>query len=248
MGTGNWGPSGSGRLFPLLFVYMKKIKQLDIFIDESGDFSAVSKENPLYSISFVLVENDVNNESAINKYYNFLNSLFGGNHFVHVGNLIRAEKPYEEMQREERWKLFYTLFLLALNARYKVFDSTVIKSETEDKIISSIAKSIINSIEENKKLLKKYKLVLHYDFGQGSLAGIITTSFLSVFPNCEIIKTTQSENPFMQVADLFAYIQLLKYKIEKGYLTKSENKFFGGIKNLKNNYIKALNKKYLNCK
>lgn len=30
-------------MFPLLFVYMKKIKQLDIFIDESDDFSHVSK-------------------------------------------------------------------------------------------------------------------------------------------------------------------------------------------------------------
>lgn len=88
MGTGNWGPSGSGRLFPLLFVFMKKIKQLDIYIDESGDFSPASKENPLYSIAFVLVEKENNNENAINKFYNFLSSLFGGGHFVHVGNLI----------------------------------------------------------------------------------------------------------------------------------------------------------------
>lgn len=149
------------------------------------------------------------------------------------------------MLREERWKLFYTLFLLALNAKYNVLNSTIIKSSTEDKTLTLIAKSIMNKLEENKKYLKKYKLVLHYDFGQGPLAGIITTSFISVFPNCEIIKTNQSENPFMQVADLFAYIQLLKYKIGKGYLTKSETKFFGGIKNLKNNYIKALDKKYL---
>ena len=88
-------------------------------------------------------------------------------------------------------------------------------------------------------------MVLHYDFGQGPLAGIISSSFLSTFPDCEIIKTTQSENPFMQVADLFAYSELLKYKIDKGFLTKSETKFFGGIKNLTSNYLKSLYEKYL---
>ena len=42
------------------------------------------------------------------------------------------------------------------------------------------------------------------------------------------------------------FIQLLKYKINKGYLIKSEARFFGEMKNLKENYINALDKKYLN--
>lgn len=67
MGTGNWGPSGCGRLFPLLFLsYMKKKKQLDIYIDESGDFSLFTKENPLYSVAFIMVKKDDENDSAIN--------------------------------------------------------------------------------------------------------------------------------------------------------------------------------------
>ena len=86
---------------------------------------------------------------------------------------------------------------------------------------------------------------MHYDFGQWALAGIIATSFISSFSDCSIIKTSQSQNPFMQLADLFSYVELLKYKIQKGYLTKSETAFFGGIKNLKANYIKTLEDKYI---
>ena len=39
-----------------IFSYMKKKKQLDIYIDESGDFSLFTKENPLYSVADELRE------------------------------------------------------------------------------------------------------------------------------------------------------------------------------------------------
>ena len=226
-----------------IFSKMKKKKQLDIYIDESGDFSLFSNENPLYSVSFVMVKKDVDNNSQINKFSNYLINLFGGDHFVHVGNLVRAEKPYEKMKREERWDLFYVLFLLAKHAQYSVLNATIVKDESFDKTLLNITKSIINMISDNKMVLEKYKLVLHYDFGQGPLAGILTSSFLSVFSDCEIVKTIQSQNPFMQIADLFAYVELLKYKMNKGYLTKSETQFFGGIRNFKHNYLKSLEKK-----
>ena len=48
----------------------------------------------------------------------------------------------------------------------------------------------------------------------------------------------------MQIADLFAYIELLKYKVNKGYLTRIESQFFGGIRNLKHNYLKPFEKKF----
>ena len=110
----------------------------------------------------------------------------------------------------------------------------------------SIAKALLNTIDESSNCLNKYdEIVLHYDYGQGALTGIITTAFLFKFPNCKIIKTSQSQNPYMQLADLFAYFELLKYKISKRYLTKSETRFFGGIRNLKDNYINKLEDKYL---
>ena len=233
-------------MFPLLFyLNMIKQKQLDIFIDESGDFSLFSEKNPIYSVAFVMVSNQDDNTSPINKFNNYLDKLFGGEHFVHVGNLVRGEKPYKGMLREERWNLFYTLFLLAKYSKYEVSVPTIIKSNSEENTLSSLAKAIIEMIDCNYETLKKNKLVIHYDFGQGILAGLITSSFLSRFPDSIVVKTTQAQDPFMQIADLFAYFKLLQYKIDKGYLTNSENRFFGGISNLKKNYLKTLDKKYL---
>lgn len=225
---------------------MNASKKLDIYIDESGDFSSFSFENPLYSISFVLVNNNDDNFVPINKFENNLNNLIGGNHFVHIGNLVRCEKPYEKMSREERWKLFYALHLFAFYAKYMVVTSTIIKHESVEETTAAIAKSLLNAIDESSSYLNRFdEITLHYDYGQNALAGIIATGFLSRFPNCKIVKTPQSQNSFMQLADLFAYFELLKYKISKSYLSNSESKFFGGIKELKDKYIKKLESKYL---
>ena len=46
---------------------MTKKKQLDIFIDESGDFSVFSKENPLYSVAFIMVKEEDKFETQLLK-------------------------------------------------------------------------------------------------------------------------------------------------------------------------------------
>ena len=225
---------------------MNTLKKLDIYIDESGDFSLYSKINPLYSIAFIFVDSIDNNAVPIEKFNNNLNNLIGGDHFVHVGNLIRGEIPYKEMLREERWKLFYSLHLFAHFAKYKVVTISIIKDECGKETIMSITKALSNAVDELFDYLKKYdEIVLHYDNGQGTLTGIIAGTFLSKIHNCTILKTLQSQNSYMQLADLYAYFELLKYKISNSYLTKSESKFFGGIRNLKNNFIDVLNNKYL---
>lgn len=224
---------------------MANEKQLDIYIDESGDFSVFSKKNPFYSVAFVMVESSFDNSVSINKYQSNLNNLLGGNHFVHVGNLVRAEKPYQDMLREQRWKLFYALYLFSIYSKYNVAVASIEKELSDEGTISSLAASIIKIIESNEIYLTKFKsIVLHYDFGQGPLSGILGMIAASIIPNCSIVKTKQSDEPFMQIADLYSYFELLKYKVSKGYLSNSESKFFGGIRNLKNNYLKTLIDKY----
>ena len=221
-------------------------KQLDIYIDESGNFSAWSNENQFYSIALVLVDNEDDNNGPIYKFNSNLKNAIGGDHFVHVGNLVRGEVPYKEMFREERWKLFYALQLFARYAKYTYFNPTIIKSGTIEETVSMITKALITSIDNATNYIEKYdNVIIHYDYGQSILTGIITATFVSKLTNCTIVKTEQHQSPFMQLADLFAYYGMLEYKIAKSYLTKSESKFFGGIKNFKKTYLNAFGDKCL---
>lgn len=47
----------------------------------------------------------------------------------------------------------------------------------------------------------------------------------------------------MQVADLFSYFELIKYKIQKAGLSKYEIKFFGETRKIKKDYLKQLEEK-----
>ena len=126
---------------------MAKEKRLDIYVDESGDFSSYSNDNPLYSVAFVVVNSEDDNNKQIKRFNDYLNELFGGNHFVHVGNLVRAEKPYELLKREDRWKIFYVLYLFAMYAKYKVFTVSIIKTDSKEDTLLQLAKSIVLEIE-----------------------------------------------------------------------------------------------------
>ena len=49
----------------------------------------------------------------------------------------------------------------------------------------------------------------------------------------------------MQVADLFSYFELVKYKIQRACLSKYEISFFGMPRKIKKDYMKQLEDKFL---
>lgn len=231
---------------PTFILPMKRTKKLDIFIDESGNFSQFIHTNPLFCVAFVLVDNNSDNSGAIEKLFSYLDNLLAGEHFVHVGNLVRGEQPYTNMQRQERWRLFYTLYLFSKHALFNVATSSIVKKETDTDTTTLIVNSILSLVDNLGYTLNKYdELVLHYDYGQATLADIIIAAFKSNYSKTMMVKTKQDDSPFMQVADLYAYFELIRYKVSKGYLSNSETKFFGGIKLLKHEFIKNLERKQI---
>lgn len=226
----------------------KQTKQLDIYIDESGNFDEYNKHNLIYSVAFIMVDADDNeiNEKQIAIFESKLSNIISGDHFVHVGNLVRGEKPYEETLLRERQDLFYILFLLAKYSKYKVTCSVAEKKIIANEIYEGITDSVITSIKQLENYLNKYdKVIVHYDNGQDFLKGVLLSSFMMVSKNVTIVKTLQQENAFMQVADLFSYFELIKYKICKAGLSKYEVSFFGESRKIKKDYLKQLVDKFL---
>lgn len=150
------------------------------------------------------------------------------------------------MKREERWRLFYALYLFSKHAQFDVATISIIKKEVAADSMELVSNSILSLVDNLRDVLNKYdELILHYDNGQGIFAGIIIAAFKSNCPKTKMVKTKQGDSPFMQVADLYAYFELIRYKVSKGYLSNSETKFFGGIKLLKHEFIKNLERKQI---
>ena len=94
-------------------------------MNESSDFGPYSEHSLAYCFSFVFVTPESDYLQEEEKYQRRISRLTCGDHFVHVGNLVRAEEPYEGLLRESRADLFGTLLFFYLHsglncARFRV--------------------------------------------------------------------------------------------------------------------------------
>ena len=85
-------------------------KVLSVFIDESGTFGDCESHDDKYVIGLVFHNQKVDISANIKSFNDHLKMLGKDNHFVHTGPLIRREHPYENDLREQRIKLFSSLF------------------------------------------------------------------------------------------------------------------------------------------
>ena len=78
------------------------MKELSIFIDESGDFGEFSKNSPYYLITMVFHDQDNDLSTNIKKLDTELDNLNMHNHLIHTESLIRREPPYNNLTPNER--------------------------------------------------------------------------------------------------------------------------------------------------
>ncbi len=72
------------------------MKELSIFVDESGDFGEYDPRAPFYILSLVLHDQsiDIRNDLAILE--SEMRNIGWPNHCVHAGPIIRAEYEYKD--------------------------------------------------------------------------------------------------------------------------------------------------------
>ena len=176
------------------------MKRLDIYLDESGDLSPYSKTNPFYAVCFVLADDAEACAPALRKFdFDRKKSSLPGD-FVHVGPLVRNEPPYKGYEREDRQRLFYGLYLLAMHAPISLLSVEVEKRPGLDLGVS-LTDALLSSLEEHRSFFTRYDdIVLHYDNGQPFLMGVVLGAFRAKLLKARFEKTLQSERPFMQVA------------------------------------------------
>lgn len=99
------------------------MKELSIFVDESGDFGEYNVNAPYYIISMILHDQTKDISEEINKLDSELTNLGFKNHVVHTEPLIRREEDYKNLSPNERRNIFTKLyyFVTKCNIQYKTF-------------------------------------------------------------------------------------------------------------------------------
>ena len=86
------GPTYLAGRLPAVLHYRDAMKELSIFVDESGDFGEYQKHSPYYIITVILHEQSVDISSKIKKLDIELKNIgYGNEQAIHTKPLIRRE-------------------------------------------------------------------------------------------------------------------------------------------------------------
>ena len=216
---------------------------LSCFIDEAGDFGEFESHSPYYIVAVVTHEQSYSIQSDIDSLETYLSSLGFSHHALHTGPLIRRESDYENMNMEERKKLFNLLFRFTRKIPVRFFTAKVRKSECKDSDVleAKITKEIKAEIDKNDAYWRSFdKIIIYYDNGQKPLKRILNILFNSLFSNVEVRKVSPVDYKLFQVADLVCTLDHIKSKIDIGQFSNSEADFFESRHEFKKNFWRKL--------
>jgi len=222
------------------------LKELSIFIDESGDFGEYDYHSPYYIITMVFHRQDVDIQPSINKLNTELAYLGLDNLCIHTGPIIRREEIYANMSLTDRRRIFNKIiaFVRQIDVQYKCF--YIEKKHMFDIVMATgkLSKLISQFIREHyEELLSFNNVKIYYDNGQVEVNKILSSVFNAFLPNPIFRKVMPADYKLFQVADLLCSMELVKLKLENNLLSKSEKLFFGNLRDLKKNYLKPISKK-----
>lgn len=223
-------------------------KILSVFIDESGDFGAYEHHAPYYLVAMVLHDQSVNIAADIQGMDERMRNLGYDHHAIHTGPLIRRESTYANDMVESRKHLFNILYYFSRKLDFKYICTKIKKSECSDEIImtAKVSKAIAEEIRANAEFWEHFdRVIVYYDNGQIELTKILTSVFSTLYAHVEFRRVQPVDYKLFQVADLVCTMELLAEKAESNSFSRSEQEFFGNVRDFRKEYLKGFQKKRL---
>ena len=90
------------------------------------------------------------------------------------------------------------------------------------------------------------RIIVYYDNGQVELNKVLASVFTVMLPQSEFRKVIPADYRLFQVADLFCTLELICLKNQRHIMSKSEEAFFGSMRDMQKNYLKPMYKKRYN--
>lgn len=224
---------------------MSRIKEISVFVDESGSFEADEESSRFYLICLVFHDQSSSISALVENLETFLEqSGLGRSHCVHVGPLIRREDEYIQFRREERQTIFRRMmaFVRKSDISYRCFLIDKHFNDGDSAVHDKLLQEMIRFLVGYSDVLNSYdKLKVYYDNGQSQVKNLLQEAFAMFSAKTEFINSVKPENyRLFQAADLLCSIELAAAKIEQNGLSISESRFFGSSRDFKRDILKQV--------
>lgn len=224
------------------------MKELSVFIDESGDFGEIKEQPAYYLVTFVFHNQDNGIEEQVSKLEESVRDSGFDVEYIHTGPLIRREEVFARYSIDERRKLLYKMLNFVNRCPISCLTVIVDRKGATDKIALSgrLAKAINRALSGHIDFFSDFdKVIVYYDNGQVELGTILNAVFSIQFSNVEFRKAEPQKYRLLQAADFICSMELLRLKREEKRLSKSEKCFFYKPQELKKTFLKSIEKKKL---
>ena len=227
----------------------EKVKEISVFVDESGTFDPDVDASRFYLICMVFHDQAKSIAADVQKLNNALADLgLPEDHAVHAGPLMRWESPYRNCEGPKRRAIFSRMMSFIRRSEITYHCFCVDKRSVDDyaglrkRLLREIASFLSAKMED---LIVYDKLKVYYDNGQSDVLSILQEGFKPFNPRVEFIENvTPSKYRLFQAADMIATLELLRAKLQAdGHITTSEKGFFESIQKLNRAYLKPLSRK-----
>ncbi len=223
------------------------MKELSIFVDESGDFGTYEPHAPFYIFTLVFHNQSHSIEKPIELLEGHLRDVgLNIKHCFHAGPIIRREEDYQNLTISERRRYLNHILTFAKNCDISYISFSVEKKHISDSLGLTVAltKQLSAFIRDEFNFFSTFdKIIIYYDNGQVELNKLLASVFAVMLPHAEFRKVIPADYRLFQVADLICTLELIKLKNEHHILSKSEEDFFGSMRDMKKNYLKPIEKK-----
>lgn len=222
------------------------MKELSIFIDESGDFGDYDPKAPFYIIGMVVQDQKNDISEAIRYLDNGLRQVGFTRECVHIGPLIRREGEYTHLTVQERIRILRKMmnFTSRVDFSHKSFVVEKKHLGDEAELAAKLAKQVGDFIKQHYPFFLSYdKVKIYYDNGQVEVTKIIVSVLTTLLEKTELKKAFQKDYKLSQVADLVCTATLTDLKMKNKTLSRSERRVLGTDRDINKNLLKPLKKK-----
>ena len=135
-------------------------------------------------------------------------------------------------------------FVRQIDIRYKCY--FIEKKHISDAMeaIGRLSRQISQFIMGHWDEFRSHEIIkVYYDNAQVEVSKILSSVFHALLSNVEFRRVMPEDYRLFQVSDLICSMKLVRIKMATNMLFKSEQTFFGNIRDLKKNYLKPLARK-----
>lgn len=223
------------------------MKELSVFVDESGDLGGESK---YYLLTLVFHDQSDDLSRTISLYEQSLASRGLPNVPFHFNPLLRANEGYWNLTASLRSKLLMSFSTFAQHTpfSYHAFVYRKGRFESTDKLIRAMKRDLTDFLFDNLDKFAEFDLVkTYYDDGQPLITRILHAAFeYALFKSAVMYREAHpAEYRMLQIADFACGIELVTLKYESYEETSTDRRFFGQWRDFKKNYLRKLRRHIL---